>query len=136
MKKIINMKDVVDRDYPDFIIKYELTEAVQLSFFPGCILNFAYDVSPIIEETFYDVFPEFYQGITSMQLVRPGESIPNKGMADMWIVSKRNIDFHQARLFENRKCYLLNGSHVVAKCRVIKVSREISKSQLQLNHGS
>lgn len=130
------MKDVVKRDHPDFIIKYELTEAVRLSFFPGCILNFAYDITPMIEETFYDVFPEFYQGITSMKLVGPGDVIPKKGMADMWIVSERNKAFHEERLLEKRKCYLLNGSQVIAKCRVIKISHEIEKTQLLLKHGS
>ena len=136
MTKTLRMKDVVKKEEPDFRIKYELLGKTRLSFFPGCILNFAYQKTPDVEETFYDIFPEFYRGVGSSMLVESGENIPKHGVADMWIVSEKNKIFHHEALYERRVCYLFDGTKVVAKCRILKVSNELKKSQLQLKKGS
>jgi hypothetical protein len=128
MSKTIKMSDVVKRKKPDFIIKYELIEQVKLNFFPGCMLNFSYKPTTNIDETFYDIFPEFYQGETSAELVCAGSSIPQTGTADMWIVSDRNKKIHKQELSTNRECYLLNGSEIVAQCKIVWISNEDKKA--------
>lgn len=118
----VRMSEVVGRHNPDFIIEYELEDNIQLRHFPGCILNFSYDVNPAFRMVHCDIFPEFRKSSKSREVVGLNEIIPVKGIADMWIVSERNRLAHQNAIQKGRNCYLMKGNQIIAKCTIKKVT--------------
>jgi len=126
-KNAIRMSDVVDRDIPDFSIEYELSDSVQLKQFPGCILNFSYYSSPTLQKVFCDIFPEFKVDSNSNEIISPNDFIPRKSTADMWIVSDKNRVYHEKSIYNGRICYLMQGSEIIATCKITNAMNHLKK---------
>lgn len=127
--RAIRMSDVVKRDWPDFVIQYELIEPDYLRHFPGSILNFSYTEFPDYNDIHCDIFPEFKKPGETSKLIAPCKPIPRKGTADMWIVSDKSRENHFNKLMEGGECYLFNGNKLVAKCSITTVYQEYKMAQ-------
>lgn len=80
--RTIKMKDVVKRDYPDFIIQYEMIDDKPLHHFPASLLNFAYVMDAELKDLHFDVFPEFKMK-NKEEVLANNARIPSRGIADM-----------------------------------------------------
>lgn len=132
----VSMSEVVNKSLSDFTIEYELIGNLSYKHFPGCLLNFSYDNNPSMEKIFCDIFPEFIKNCVTMKLVGPNEFIPSKGLADMWIVSDMNRNFHESAIYNGRTCYLLKGGQVVAKCTIVRSSNHLKLVKLRNKNAS
>ena len=124
MKKSIKMSDVTMRDWPDFIVKYELVDEISLKLSPGSILFFSYQKNPQFDDIHCDIFPQFKNPNDNSKLIAPFELVPTKGSAEMWIVSDKNRQNHLNNLVEGKNCFLFFGTKLVAKCTVSKIHFE------------
>lgn len=127
--RTIKMSDVVKRDWPDFMIEFELIESDYLRHFPASLLSFSYNENPDYNDIHCDIFPEFKKPGDNSKLIAPCKPIPRKGVADMWIVSDKSRNDHFNKLQEGRMCYLFNGAKLVAKCRVTTVFHDYKIAQ-------
>ena len=123
------MKDVVKRDYPDFVIQYELIDNNPLHHFPASLLNFAYVKDAELKDLHFDIFPEFKIKNRTNEVLEKNAQIPRKGFADMWIVSEKYKELHHAALYEDRPCYLFKGDKIVGKAKIVVVYREYKMAQ-------
>ncbi|MFT5858559.1 MAG: hypothetical protein ACI865_000647 [Flavobacteriaceae bacterium] len=125
----VKMSDVVNREWPDFVIEYKRVDSKEINHFPGSLLTFSYLSDPQLADVHCDIFTEFRRTRESNELLAPGRAIPKLGRADMWIVSELNKSFHFENLYLGKKCFLFLGDDIVAEGSVTKVYRELKIAQ-------
>ena len=86
---------------PDFIVEYEidLDDAIKdAKPHQGMRVDFLYDGDDPKADGFFIIWPEILDGNGKVILDTEPSSIPKKGYANMWVIRREQMDYHQKRM--------------------------------------